>query len=145
MGTEYYLVKGSALPEVLLKVVEAKKMLQSGEVRTVQEVTEKLGISRSSFYKYKDDIEVFSETLHIRSVTIGCVLEDKPGVLSEVLETISGAKLNIQTIYQAVPTGGTAEISVKVQCPAEGVSITDLLEAIREVNGVASAKILARE
>ena len=84
--TEYFVVKQKALPEVLLKVVEAKRLIDSGRNISVQEAVDRVGISRSSFYKYKDDIEVFSETLHIRSVTIGCVLEDKPGVLSEVLE-----------------------------------------------------------
>lgn len=142
MGTEYYLVKGTALPEVLLKVVEAKRMLQSGEARTVQEVTDRLGISRSSFYKYKDDIEPLADT---RSVTITCVLKDQPGVLSEVLETISRAQMNIQTIYQAVPTNGLAEISIHAQCAVGGMPIEDLLEIIRTVKGVASAKLVARE
>lgn len=145
VGTEYYLVKGSALPEVLLKVVEAKRMLHSGEAKTVQEVAEKLGISRSSFYKYKDDIEPLAEGVHRHSVTISCVLQDQPGVLSEVLETVSDAQLNIQTIYQSVPTNGLAEISLNAQCSAESTPMGELLDKIREVKGVASVKLLARE
>ena len=143
MNTEYYLVKASALPEVLLKVMEAKQLLYSGEARTVQEATERLGISRSSFYKYKDDIEPLADGINTRSVTISCVLKDQPGVLSEVLETISGARMNIQTIYQSVPTGGSAEISINAQCEAD-THIGELLEKIRTVKGVASVRLLAR-
>lgn len=145
MNSQYYLVKGTALPEVLVKVVEAKRMLQAGEARTVQEVTDKLGISRSSFYKYKDDIEPLAEGIHQRSVTIACVLIDQPGVLSEVLETISGAQMNIQTIYQSVPTNGLAEISINAQCNSGSTLVGEVLETIRGVKGVASVKLLARE
>lgn len=145
MKSQYYLVKGTALPEVLVKVVEAKRMLQAGEARTVQEVTDKLGISRSSFYKYKDDIEPLAEGIHQRSVTIACVLRDQPGVLSEVLETISGAQMNIQTIYQSVPTNGLAEITIHAQCISGSTLVGDVLETIRGVKGVASVKLLARE
>ena len=120
-------------------------MLQAGEARTVQEAADRLGISRSSFYKYKDDIEPLAEGIQQRSVTIACVLKDQPGVLSEVLETISGAQMNIQTIYQSVPTNGVAEISINAQCGAQSTPMGDLLETIRGVKGVASVKLLARE
>ena len=120
-------------------------MLHSGEAKTVQEVTEKLGISRSSFYKYKDEIEPLAEGVHRHSVTISCVLQDQPGVLSEVLETVSGAQLNIETIYQSVPTNGFAEISMNARCGAESTPMGELLDKIREVKGVASVKLLARE
>ena len=141
---DYYLVKADALPEVLIKVAEAKKLLSSGKVRTVQEATELLQISRSSFYKYKDSIDSVEKT-QMRSATIGCVLQDEPGVLSEVLETISGAQMNVQTIYQTVPTGGLAEISIRVQSDKSGEELEKLLSDIRTVKGVKSAKLLAWE
>ena len=97
------------------------------------------------YYKYKDDIEPLAEGVHRHSVTISCVLQDQPGVLSEVLETVSSAQLNIQTIYQSVPTNGLAEISLNAQCGAESTPMGELLDKIREVKGVASVKLLARE
>ena len=142
---QYYVVRNKAVPEVLLKVVEAKRLLDSEKAITVQEATERVGISRSSFYKYKDDIEPLAEGIHQRSVTIACVLRDQPGVLSEVLETISGAQMNIQTIYQSVPTNGLAEITIHAQCISGSTLVGDVLETIRGVKGVASVKLLARE
>ena len=142
---KYFVVKERAVPEVLLNVVAAKKLLESKRAVTVQEAADAVGISRSSFYKYKDDIEPLAEGIHQRSVTIACVLRDQPGVLSEVLETISGAQMNIQTIYQSVPTNGLAEITIHAQCISGSTLVGDVLETIRGVKGVASVKLLARE
>ena len=58
---KYYVVTEKAVPDVLLKVVEAKKLLDTQKLDTVQEAVEAVGISRSSFYKYKDDIFPFKE------------------------------------------------------------------------------------
>ena len=83
--TKFYLVKEKAVPEVLLKVVEAKRILNSEKSATVQEATERVGISRSSFYKYKDDIQPFHEQVKGRTVTFILQMDDKPGILSDSL------------------------------------------------------------
>ena len=82
---QYYVLKEKAVPEVLLKVVEAKRLIESGKIASVQEATEKVGISRSSFYKYKDDIFPFHDTAKGRTITLVIQLDDEPGLLSVVL------------------------------------------------------------
>ena len=84
----YYVVRKKAVPEVLLKVVEAKRLVESEKVTTVQEAIEAVGISRSSFYKYKDDIFEFHENAKGTTVTLLIQMEDKPGILSDVLKIV---------------------------------------------------------
>ncbi len=86
MGTRYFVVKEQAVPEVLLKVVEAKKLLETGRVQTVNEAADKVGISRSSFYKYKDDVFQFHDNAQGVTITLTFQMEDEPGLLSEVLK-----------------------------------------------------------
>ena len=86
---QYYVLKEKAVPEVLLKVVEAKRLIESGKIASVQEATEKVGISRSSFYKYKDDIFPFHDTAKGRTITLVIQLDDEPGLLSVVLKTVA--------------------------------------------------------
>ena len=105
---KYYVVTGKAVPEVLLKVVEAKKLLDAEKVLTVQEATDQVGISRSSFYKYKDDIFPFHEKEKGRTITLVIRLEDEPGLLSAVLKTIADFHANILTIHQSIPVNGCA-------------------------------------
>ena len=94
----YYIVKKKAVPEALLKVVEAKRLLDSERVMTVQEATEVVGISRSSFYKYKDDIFPFHESNRGRTITVMMQLDDKPGLLSAILNQVAESSANILTI-----------------------------------------------
>ena len=82
---EYYIVDREALPEVYSQVVEAKRLLASGKADTVQEAVDMVGISRSSFYKYKDMIEPFTDMVRRKTVTIAAKLEDMPGVLPKFL------------------------------------------------------------
>lgn len=115
MGTRYFVVKEQAVPEVLLKVVEAKKLLETGRVQTVNEAADKVGISRSSFYKYKDDVFQFHDNAQGVTITLTFQMEDEPGLLSEVLKIIAGFHANILTIHQSIPIGGVASLSLSVQ------------------------------
>ena len=99
---QYYVLKEKAVPEVLLKVVEAKRLIESGKIASVQEATEKVGISRSSFYKYKDDIFPFHDTAKGRTITLVIQLDDEPGLLSVVLKTVAEFHANILTIHQSL-------------------------------------------
>ena len=92
---QYYVLKEKAVPEVLLKVVEAKRLIDSGKIASVQEATESVGISRSSFYKYKDDIFPFHETTKGKTITMVIQMDDEPGLLSGVLKTIADFHANI--------------------------------------------------
>ena len=121
--TKFYLVKEKAVPEVLLKVVEAKRILNSEKSATVQEATERVGISRSSFYKYKDDIQPFHEQAKGRTVTFILQMDDKPGILSDILRTVADFHGNILTIHQSIPISGiaTLTLSVRVAMPLMGI------------------------
>ena len=100
--TNFFVLKEKAVPEVLLKVVEAKRLLESGKVISVQDATEAVGISRSSFYKYKDDIFPFHANKRGKTVTLVIQLEDVPGLLSTLLRAIDKYKYNILNIHQSI-------------------------------------------
>ena len=102
-SSNYFVLKKKAVPEVLLKVVEAKRLLDSGKVESVQEATEQVGISRSSFYKYKDDIFPFHENEKGKTVTLVIQVDDEPGLLSVVSKSIADCHANILTIHQSIP------------------------------------------
>ena len=112
--SKYFLVKKKAVPEVLLKVVEAKKLLDSNKNLTIQEVAERVGISRSSYYKYKDDIFQLQENAKGRVITFVVELEDKPGLCSMVLNCIAKYRANIMTIHQSIPINGVALLTLSI-------------------------------
>lgn len=142
---KYYVVKERAVPEVLLKVVEAKKLLDSGKAQTVQEAAEKMDISRSSFYKYKDDIFPFHEEARGKTITFIIQMDDEPGLLSVVLGAIARFHGNILTIHQSIPINGVATLTLSVDIlPGEG-DIEAMVEEIEESDGIHYLKILGRE
>ena len=142
---KYYVVKERAVPEVLLKVVEAKKLLDSGKVQTVQEAAEKMDISRSSFYKYKNDIFPFHEEARGKTITFIIQMDDEPGLLSVVLGAIARFHGNILTIHQSIPINGVATLTLSVDIlPGEG-DIEAMVEEIEESDGIHYLKILGRE
>ena len=142
--TKYYVIKEKAVPEVLLKVIEAKRLMDMQEL-TVQQATEKAGISRSSFYKYKDDIFPYHENAKGKTVNMVIQLDDEPGLLSMVLKTIAEFHANILTIHQSVPVNGIASLSLSIDVfPATG-NVEDMRNSIESGQGIHYAKILARE
>lgn len=142
---QYFVLKEKAVPEVLLKVVEAKRLIDSGKITSVQEATEKVGISRSSFYKYKDDIFPFHETAKGKTITIVIQLEDEPGLLSVVLKTIAEFHANILTIHQSIPINGIASLTLSVDVLPQTGDVTEMVTRIEEQDGIHYVKILARE
>lgn len=142
---KYYVVRERAVPEVLLKVVEAQKLLDSGKASTVQEAADKTGISRSSFYKYKDDIFPFHEEAKGKTITFLIQMEDEPGILSNVLKTIAHFHGNILTIHQSIPINGVASLTLSVDIlPGEG-DAEAMVENIEQMEGIHYLKILGRE
>lgn len=141
----YYVVKKKAIPEVLLKVVEAKRLLETGRVSSVHEATEQAGISRSSFYKYKDDIFQFHDNSQGTTITLTFQMEDEPGLLSDVLKVIADYKANILTIHQSIPINGVASLSISVQVLPTTGDVSEMLEALEQHEGVHYVKVLAKE
>lgn len=133
---KYYIVDSAVLPEIFTKVVEVKELLATGEARTINEATARVGVSRSAFYKYKDAVRPFNDMLNGRVVTLRLTLRDQPGALSNVLQGIASMGGNVMTINQSVPAGGVAEVSLDVETSALRFSMEELLGELRNVNGV---------
>ena len=142
---KYYVVRRKAVPEVLLKVVEVKRLLESEKVSTVQEAVDAVGISRSSFYKYKDDIFQFHDTSPGTTITLTFQMDDEPGLLSDVLKTIAEYQANILTIHQSIPINGIASLSLSVQILETTGDISKMIEQMENQKGVHHVKILAKE
>ena len=143
--TKYFVLKQKAVPEVLLKVVEAKRLLDSGKAASVQEAAEHVGISRSSFYKYKDDIFPFHDNAKGKTITMVVQLDDEPGLLSVVLRIVADYHANILTIHQSIPVNGIASLTLSVDVLNETGDISQMVETIEEQQGIHYLKILARE
>ena len=143
--SKYFVVKQKAVPEVLLKVVEAKKLLESERVITVQEATDRVGISRSSFYKYKDDIFPFHDNSQGTTITLTFQMDDEPGILSDVLKIIAEYRANILTIHQSIPVNGVATLTLSVEVLESTGNVSRMVEDMEEKHGVHYVKILARE
>ena len=144
-STRYFVVKQKAVPEVLLKVVEAKRLLETEKVMTIQEAVDKVGISRSSFYKYKDDIFQFHDNSQGTTLTLTFQMDDEPGLLSDVLKIIADFGANILTIHQSIPINGIASLSLSVQVLPTTGDISNMLETMEGQKGVHFVKIIAKE
>ena len=140
---KYYIVEASALPEVFLKVAEAKRLLSTGEAATVNEATRMTDISRSAFYKYRDSVLPFQNMMTGRIITFQLLLHDKPGLLSDVLEIFAQKKANIITINSIVPTNGTAVVTISAETMDLTVQLEELLHDLRLCAGVIKAEVLA--
>lgn len=142
---KYYVVNKKAVPEVLLKVVEAKRLLESEKVMTIQEAVDAVGISRSSFYKYKDDIFQFHDNSQGTTITLTFQMDDEPGLLSDLLKIIAEYHANILTIHQSIPISGIASLSLSVQVLQNTGDISQMIEQMEMQKGVHRVKVLAKE
>lgn len=143
--SKYFVVKQKAVPEVLLKVVEAKKLLESERAITVQEATDKVGISRSSFYKYKDDIFPFYDNTKGKTITLVVQMDDEQGLLSDLLHVVAVYRANILTIHQSIPVNGVATLTLSVEICENTGNVSGMIEELENLNGIHYVKILARE
>ena len=142
--SKYYVVKQKALPEVLLKVAQVNKIIETKRM-SIAEATESVGISRSSYYKYKDDIFPFRDNVKGKTITFVLSMDDEPGILSVVLKTIAEYKANLLTIHQTIPVNGVASMTLSVDIlPTTGDS-AKMIEQIEQLSGVRYLKILSRE
>ena len=140
---KYYIVEASALPEVFLKVAEAKRLLSTGEASTVNEATRMTDISRSAFYKYRDAVLPFQNMMTGRIITFQLLLHDEPGLLSNVLNVLADHKANIITINSIVPTNGTAVVTISAETMDLTIQLEELLRQLRQTKGIIKAEVLA--
>lgn len=142
--TKYFVLKQKAVPEVLLKVVQAKRLIESERAMTVQEATERVGISRSSFYKYKDDIFPFYDNAKGRTITLVLQMDDERGLLSDILHIVAVYKANILTIHQSIPVNNVASLTLSVEVRPDTGNISRMVEEMEEQKGIHHVKIIAR-
>ena len=144
-SSKFYMVKKKALPEILLKVAQANALLNRGKARTIKEAIDAVGISRSSYYKYKEDIFPFRDNVKGKTITFVLSMDDEPGLLSLVLKKVAEFHANILTIHQTIPVNGVASLTLSVDIlPSTGDS-SKMIEEIEQLPGVRYLKILSRE
>ena len=143
--SKYLLVDPEVLPEVFTKVMEVKNLLSKDNKKSINEAVKDIGISRSAYYKYKDYVFPFYETSTGKVITLFFVVEDFAGILSRIINEISGAKANILTINQNIPINGLADVTMSIETKNMAVEISVLMEKFDAIEGIRRQEILARE
>ncbi len=139
----YYIVAADALPEIFIKVAEAKRMMQAGEAGTVGAAAKRVGISRSAFYKYRDSVQPFNDMKAEHIITFQAMLKDTTGVLSGVLAVFASSGANILTINQTIPTNGCAAVTISAETSEMELSLEQFLQEVGSLSGVVKFEILA--
>jgi len=140
----YYLVREEILPEAIKKTIKVKELLKLGEARTINEAVEKMELSRSAYYKYKDYVIPFYEASKEKIVTVAIMLEHKPGVLSKVLNTIAADGGSVLTINQGIPLQGVANATISIETAELTIDLEALLDKLRLVEGVKRLEVLGQ-
>ena len=140
---KYYIIESSALPEVFLKVAEAKRLLSTGEAATVNEATRMTDISRSAFYKYRDSILPFQNMMHGRIITFQLMLHDEPGILASILSLFSQQAANIMTINSIIPSNSCALVTISAETTNMPITLETFLHQLSTTAGVIKASVIA--
>lgn len=141
----YLLVREDLLPEGIVKTFEAKRMLESGEVTTIHEAVEQVGLSRSAFYKYKEGVFSLSKLERDRIVTISMNLEHRAGMLSKVLQLVATFEGNVLTINQSIPLQGLANVVISVDTSGMGEQLNGFMSELRRLEGVRKAHVIGQD
>ena len=142
-GAKYYIVEASALPEVFLKVAEAKRLLATGEASTVNEAAKMTDISRSAFYKYRDAVQPFRNMNTNQIITFQFLLRDEPGALFSILAAFAQQQANLLTVNSITPTNGCAVVTIAAETSNVTTSLDEMLAAFQQMSGVIKAEVLA--
>ena len=143
--SDYFVVRTKALPTVLKKVVEVKSLLESEKGISIAEATERAGISRSSFYKYKEDIFPFYDSTKGKTVTLVIQMRDELGYLSKICSKISEYRANILTIHQSIPINSIVTLTVSIEVREDTSDINTMIREIEEWPNIQYVKILSQE
>ena len=142
-GAKYYIVEASALPEVFLKVAEAKRLLATGEASTVNEAAKMTDISRSAFYKYRDAVQPFRNMNTNQIITFQFLLRDEPGALFSILAAFAQQQANLLTVNSITPTNGCAVVTIAAETSNVTASLDEMLNVFQQMTGVIKAEVLA--
>ena len=145
INNKYLLVDKEILPSYYEKVIEARSLLSSGKVKDVSEAAKLVGISRSTYYKYKDYVFATNSDVNGRKAIISFTLAHKPGILSEVLSILSLNGANILTITQNLPVNSKAHVVMTIDVTALKQDLTPLLKELNNINGVSGTKLISVE
>lgn len=144
LNSTFYLVREEILPEAIKKTIKVKELLKRGDARTINEAVEKMELSRSAYYKYKDYVFPFYEASKEKIVTLALLLEHKPGVLSRVLNTIANERGSVLTINQGIPLQGVANATISIETVELAIDLEALLDKLRMVDGVKRLEVLGQ-
>ena len=140
---KYFIVEARAMPEIFRKVAEAKRLLETGEEKTVNSAAQAVNISRSAFYKYKDAVRPFNDMKSEHIITFQAMLKDATGVLSRVLAVFAASGANILTINQSIPTNGCAAVTISAETSEMAETLEQLVADAGNLDGVVKFEILA--
>lgn len=141
---KFYLVREDILPESILKTVQAKEMLASGEVDNIMEAVDHLDMARSTFYKYKDGVFSFFNADNLSVINISLLLRNVAGVLSAVSNCIAHLKGNVLTINQNLPLNGVAYVTLSISMEEVNISVDELLERLKKIDGVIDVQLIGK-
>ena len=143
--SKYYVVSSEILPEVLEKVMEAHQLLNSGQARRISEAVAKVGISRGTFYKYKDADCSFSQDEATPNAIISFVLRHDKGALAQVINLLSQNQANILSLNQTAPINGIASLTVTIDMADLESSPEELIQVLQQLPAVSRADLVAVE
>jgi chorismate mutase len=139
----YFLVREDVLTEAMQKTLDAKELLQSGEVASIWDAVKKVDLSRSAFYKYRDAVFPFHSIVRERILTVFLQLEDRNGTLATLLHTVAETECNVLTIHQSIPIQGRANVTLSLDVTAMNVQLDDFLQQLKRLDFVESAEVIS--
>jgi chorismate mutase len=139
---KFYLIREDVLPEAMKKTIDAKEMLERGKAESIWDAVQKVDLSRSAFYKYRDTVFPFSAIVKERLITLFFHLEDRSGTLSKLLGVVANSGCNVLTIHQTIPLQGRANVTLSLNMSEMAISIDDLLDQLRELEFVEKVEVL---
>ena len=143
--SKFYVVSSDILPDVLEQVMQARTLLQSGKAKRISEAVKMVGISRGTYYKYKDAVFSFNADQSNRKAIISMILRNEKGALSKVLSLVSGKQVNVLAINQTIPINGIANVALTLDISELEISVQSLLSLIESMPMVEKADLVAVE
>ncbi|MFA5658759.1 MAG: ACT domain-containing protein [Oscillospiraceae bacterium] len=138
-------VDSKVLPEIIIKVLDAKKMMARGEAKSSVDACKAVGISRSAYYKYRDCVFTYEEKLTRKIISLYIILKDEPGVLSSILTALYEMGANILTVNQNIPVDSVASVTVSLKLNSDSVEEYLIKQRLSELYGVVDIKLISGE
>ena len=140
----FFLVREEILPEAIKKTIKVKEILKRGEIKTINEAVDQMGLSRSAYYKYKDYVFPFYEVSQGKIVTLNIMISHKPGTLSQVLNTVADIRGSVLTINQGIPSQGIANVTISVETKEMTMTTEEFLNKLKVLPGINKIEILGQ-